>query len=76
MSSGRRRTAVIPARGPLPRNWGVDGTDPNAVRPVGAGRIDRAVKAKAGNGEAWLGGSIGRKVSVAVDGRGVGGVSL
>jgi hypothetical protein len=66
---------VVPARGPLPRGWGVDGTDPSAVRPVGAGRIDRRLEAQPGNGQAWLGGSIGREVSLALDGHPVGGVS-
>jgi len=70
-----RTFAVIPASGQMPPGWGVDGTDPNAVRPVGAGRIGLPLDARRGNGEAWLGGSIGRRVALALDGRGIGGVS-
>ena len=40
-----RAFVVVPARGRLPVGWGVDGTDPNAVRPVGAGRIAQPLEA-------------------------------
>ena len=65
----------MPSRAALPRGWGVDGSDPNAVRPVGAGRIDRQLKAKRADGQAWLSGSIGREVALTIDGRRIGGVS-
>lgn len=61
---------------PLPPGWSLAGGDPPSVQTVGPGTVQGTVElTRAGSFDVWLDGSIGRSVTVLVDGRAVGSVS-
>jgi hypothetical protein len=61
---------LVPADRPLPPGWAPVGGEPPLVQTVGPGTIEGIVSlTRTGTYDLWLSGSIGRRISVRVDGR-------